>query len=505
MGLTKLISTYFSSRFNISNYYATETENIQRQLLNRLISSAYRTEYGVKYRFSEITDYDIFNREVPIVEYDDLEPYILQMVNGKSDVLWHGVCRNFAQSSGTSSQRSKYIPITKESFKECHYQGGSDVVSAYLNINRNSHIFDGRSFILGGSFSSKIEAPKGVKVGDLSANLIDNINPLVNLLRVPSKKVALMEDWQEKLPQLVKSSMNANITNISGVPSWFLTVIKEVMKAKGASSIHEVWPNLEVFFHGGISFDPYREQYESICDMSKMHFLETYNASEGFFAVQNSWDTNAMLLLLDIGVFYEFLPMSEWGSEHPHAIPIWEVEKGKTYALIITSNNGLWRYSIGDTVRIESVNPVKIKIAGRTKSYINAFGEELMVHNADEAITLTQKQTGCSVLNYTAAPVYTTEHDKGHHQWLVEFASNLSKEQEAKFAMLLDLNLRNVNSDYDAKRSNDIFLNSLTMVQVKPGLFDKWLKLHGKLGGQRKVPRLCNDRHLVDEMLQINQ
>ena len=359
-----------------------------------------------------------------------------------------------------------------------------------------------------GSFSEAVSAmnclsPKGVVVGDLSANLIDNINPLVNLVRVPSKEIALMEDWTKKLPALVKASINQNITNISGVPSWFLTVLKEVIAKAGASTIHDVWPNLEVFFHGGISFKPYREQYHAISDPAKMRYLETYNASEGFFAAQNTIDDPAMLLLLDVGVFYEFIPLDEIDNPHPKILPIWKVEPGKVYALVITACNGLWRYPIGDTVKIESVEPLKITIAGRTKHFINAFGEELMVHNSDAAIAKACDELDCAVLNYTAAPVYAGDHSRGRHEWLIEFARQ--PQNLAQFASRLDALLQQENSDYQAKRYNSIFLDPLSIVVARTGVFDDWLASTGKLGGQRKVPRLSNDRRFLDPLLNMNK
>ena len=410
---------------------------------------------------------------------------------------------NFAQSSGTSDGRSKYIPITRESFRWNHYQGSSDVMSHYLNLNPASRVFSGKAFILGGSFANNLQLKPGVRVGDLSANLIENMNPLANLVRIPNRQIALMEDWTEKLPLLVDASVGQNVTNLSGVPSWFLTVLREVLKKTGKTSIHEVWPNLEVFFHGGIAFEPYRQQYEEICDMSKMHFLDTYNASEGFFAVQSDWESQAMLLLLDVGVFYEFLPIEESDSETPEVYPIWEIEKGRTYELIITAANGLWRYRLGDTVTIQQLNPVKITIAGRTRSFINAFGEELMVHNADHAITLAAQETGAEVLNYTAAPVYAQGGKRGHHQWLIEFAR--APQDKERFMQLLDQHLREVNSDYDAKRTGDIFLAPPSLVVAPTGLFDQWLASSGKLGGQRKIPRLNNNRNIIEQMLTMMQ
>lgn len=424
------------------------------------------------------------------------------MIEGERDVLWPGVTRNFAQSSGTSDGKSKYIPVTRESFSRSHYRGGGDVVAHYLSLYPDSRIFSGKSFILGGSFANELTLPPGVKVGDLSANLIDSINPVADLFRVPSRKVALMEDWAEKLPALVKASAGENITNISGVPSWFMTVLKHVIESRGATTIHDVWPNLEVFFHGGISMAPYRVQYSHIT-APHMRYLECYNASEGFFALQNATDDPSMLLLLDCGTFFEFIPAEDADSDRPEIIPAWEVEEGKVYAMVISSCNGLWRYPIGDTVRIESVDPLKITISGRTKSYINAFGEELMVQNAEAALTKVCRELDCEIANYTAAPVYASDHSRGRHEWLIEFNREPASMEE--FAERLDKALQRENSDYEAKRSHGIFLDPLTVVKGKPGVFDRWLASTGKLGGQRKVPRLSNSRHPIDEILEFNK
>ena len=496
---TPLVRNRFLGRLQQHARYIDHADAVQQGELVRLIEKAALTRIGRKYDFSSLRTYRQFASTLPLYRYEDLRPQIMRMVNGSKDELWPGGCYHFAQSSGTSDGRSKYIPITRESFQWNHYLGASDVVSHYLNLNPGSRIFSGKAFILGGSFANNLKLKSGVRVGDLSANLIDNMNPLANLMRIPSKRVALMEDWTEKLPCLVDASLHANVTNLSGVPSWFLTVLKEVLKKSGKDSIHEVWPNLEVFFHGGIAFGPYRQQYEEICDMSRMHFLETYNASEGFFAVQSDWGSEAMLLLLDVGVFYEFIPIEESDSETPEVYPLWEIEKGRTYELVITAANGLWRYRLGDTVTIEQVNPVKIKIAGRTRSFINAFGEELMVHNADHAIVRAEQETGDKVLNYTAAPVYAHGGDRGHHQWLIEFDGEPADAD--RFMRLLDQHLRESNSDYDAKRTGDIFLAQPSLVIAPSGLFDRWLASTGKLGGQRKVPRLSNNRDLIEQML----
>lgn len=503
MNFTPLVRPYFARRVSASLRYATEGELLQRKELAAMIAASKATLWGETHNFGAIGCYEGFARQVPLSRYEDLRSYVERMIRGDKDILWRGRVTHFAQSSGTSDGKSKYIPISVDSFKRCHYQGGTDVVAHYLNLYPDSRMFSGKGFILGGSYGNELNLASGVVVGDLSANLIDCINPLVNLVRVPSKKIALMEDWEKKLPALVDASIDENITNISGVPSWFLAVLKSVLKKTGASSIHDVWPNLEVFFHGGISFKPYREQYRAITDVDKMRYLETYNASEGFFAVQNAIDDVAMLLLLDVGVFYEFIPLAEAESYNPTILPIWKVEPGQIYELVITACNGLWRYRIGDTVKVESVEPVKITIAGRTKHYINAFGEELMVHNADAALEKTCAEMGSAVLNYTAAPVYADDNRRGRHQWLIEFEK--IPDDIERFAELLDANLQSVNSDYQAKRYKGIFLDRLSIVVARKGLFDAWLASTGKLGGQRKVPRLCNDRRFIDPMIEINK
>ena len=503
INFTPIARSLFSRRLTEIQRFVDYAEAVQREQLTYLLETASYTEYGQKYRFAKLRGYNEFKNSVPLTRYENLKPHIMNMVRGAKNILWPGRTINFAQSSGTSDGKSKYIPITREAFRRNHYQGASDVVSLYLNMNPDSHLFAGKAFILGGSFANEVSnLPRGTMVGDLSANLIQNINPLVNFFRVPNKHTALMAEWEEKLPALVRASINQNITNISGVPSWFLTVLREVMKAKGADSIHDVWPNLEVFFHGGISFDPYREQYRAITDAEKMHFVETYNASEGFFATQSSDDTNAMLLLLDVGVFYEFIPVEEAESDNPITYPVWELEQGRTYEMVISSCNGLWRYRIGDTVRVESITPLKIRIAGRTRSFINAFGEELMVDNAEKGLAEACRETGAQVAEYTAAPVIMDIHGKCRHQWVIEFAKR--PENMDVFAEKLDKALQRINSDYEAKRSNNVTLQQLEITEAKPGLFNEWLASKGKLGGQHKVPRLSNTRKIIDEILSLN-
>lgn len=500
MNFTSLVRPYFAGRVKASRQWTGHIRETQTAELLHIIKSGAATRWGREYNLADVGSYDDFRAAVGGPHaYPVFRPYVMDMIAGERDVLWPGVTRNFAQSSGTSDGKSKYIPITRESFSRMHYRGGTDVVAHYLNLYPDSNIFKGRSLILGGSFANELDLPRKVKVGDLSANLIDNINPLVNLVRIPSKKVALMEDWSLKLPAIARAALKADVTNISGVPSWFLTVLKEIIRLAGARTIHDVWPRLEVFFHGGISFEPYREQYRRITDPERMRYLETYNASEGFFAVQNDIDDRSMLMLLDAGVFYEFIPVKEADDPNPTVYPAWDLREGEVYAMIITACNGLWRYAIGDTVKVTSTDPLKITIAGRTKHFINAFGEELMVENTDRAIATVTKELDCEVADYTAAPVYAGDRSRGCHQWLIEF--NRAPADLDLFARRLDEELQNLNSDYQAKRYRGIFLDPLKIVAAPRGLFDRWLASTGKLGGQRKVPRLCNDRRFIDPML----
>ena len=509
MNLTPLVRPFFLHKAANVRSWQGRIRMVQLRQLQWLLSRGASTKWGQEHGLDASSGrdidraYDELRRAVSMVQsYPDIRESVMRMVGGEADVLWPGVTRRFAQSSGTSDGKSKYIPITDDSLRVNHYDGGSQVVAQYLSLYPDSRLFSGKSFILGGSYANELSLRSGVKVGDLSATLIDCINPFANLVRVPSKKVALMADWEEKLPRLIEASMCEDITNISGVPSWFLTVLKGVMQKAGVSCIHDVWRNLEVFFHGGISMAPYREQYAHITRQG-MRYLESYNASEGFFAVQDTIDSPGMLLLLDSGVFYEFIPLSEIDSDRHSTIPSWEVEQGKVYSIVISACNGLWRYTPGDTVRVESVDPLRITIAGRTKCFINAFGEELMVENAEAAMTRVCRDMDCSVVNYTAAPVYASDNSRGRHEWLIEFDREPASIEA--FAASLDIALQDVNSDYQAKRAHGIFLDPLTVVKGRSGVFNDWLASTGKLGGQRKVPRLSNTRNPIDDILELNR
>lgn len=476
---------------------------VQLGQLRRILAKTEKTRYGAAMKISRDMTYGQFRTQVPVVEYEDLRPWVMRMVGGEPDVLWPGVTRRFAQSSGTSGGKSKYIPLTADCLRRNHYQGGFDAVAHYLAMYPQSRIFGGKAFILGGSFANEVaNLPRGVKVGDLSAHLIEKINPLVNsLFRVPDKETALMSDWAGKLPRLVEAAARQDITDISGVPSWFLKVLKSVIEYRGARTIHDVWPNLEVFFHGGIAFGPYRQQYAAITDPSRMRYLETYNASEGFFAMQTERSGPALEMLLDGGVFYEFLPIGQIDAEEKHPLAPWEVEKDRTYALVITSCNGLMRYLIGDTVRICSADPLTITIAGRTHAFINAFGEEVMVYNTDRALEQACAAHKCCVRDYHVYPIFADSRSVAHHQWIIEWDTPPA-DREA-FMSDLDKALQSENSDYQAKRQSSIFLNHPGLIVVPHGTFDRYLASTGRLGGQRKVPRLSNSDAVAGRILKI--
>ena len=495
MSLTGIASRIFTARQKELERHNYEAEAMQRRVLERLTGRAKDTEYGRAHGFADIHDYGQFVRNVPVNTYEELKDSIDRMRRGERDVLWPGHVKWYAKSSGTTNDKSKFLPVSSEGLHHIHYAGPFDSVAFYLQNNPKSRIFDGRAMILGGSHAPNYNLP-GSLVGDLSAILIENMNPLANLVRVPKKKTALLSDFEVKRDRIAREAMTKNVTNLSGVPSWMLSVLNRVMELSGKSCLDEVWPNLEVFFHGGVAFAPYRHQYERLIRNSQMHYMETYNASEGFFGIQNDLQDNAMLMMLDYDVFYEF---QEVGTEA--IVPIWGVEPGRNYAMMISTSCGLWRYMIGDTVRFTSKNPYKFVISGRTKSFINAFGEELIVDNAEQGLEYACQQTGAEVSEYTAAPVFMDDHGKCRHQWLIEF--RVPPKDVNEFAALLDQHLQTLNSDYEAKRYKDITLQPLEVIVAREGLFNDWLKQHGKLGGQHKVPRLSNSREHMEQLLAL--
>lgn len=502
MSLTQIIKNAFVTRQKEIERYDKEAETLQMQTLEYLTKAAKDTEYGRKHAFSAVKTYEDFTANVPVNTYEELKGDIDRMRHGERDVLWKGTVKWYAKSSGTTNDKSKFIPVSHDGLKHIHYAGGKDVVALYLRNNPKSKLFDGRSLILGGSHSPNYDVANSL-VGDLSAILIENINPLANLVRVPKKATALLSDFEIKRDRIARETMKKNVTNISGVPSWMLSVLTRIMELTDKKHLEEVWPNLEVFFHGGVAFTPYRKQYEQLITSPNMHYMETYNASEGFFGIQDDPTDKSMMLMIDYGVFYEFIPMEEFGTENPTVVPLWGVQPGKNYAMLISTSCGLWRYVIGDTVSFTSTNPYKFIITGRTKHFINAFGEELIVDNAEKGLAYACEQTGAEVLEYTAAPVFMDNNAKCRHQWLIEF----SKEPEdlELFTNLLDKKLQEINSDYEAKRYKDITLQHLEIVKARKNLFNDWLKSKGKLGGQHKVPRLSNSRKNIDEMLRMNK
>lgn len=498
---TQLIGKLFVPRQKAVDLYDTRAEELQEQVFHRLIQRAAQTEWGRRYNYGGMKSYTDFSR-VPIQTYEDIKGDVDRMRHGERDVLWPGKVNWYAKSSGTTNDKSKFIPVSREGLKNIHYKGGTDAVALYLRSNPNSRMFSGKGLILGGSHSPNYNV-KDSLVGDLSAILIQNIHPLANLIRVPSKEIALLSEFEEKVERIADTTIHKNVTNLSGVPSWMLAVIKRILEKTGAKTLDEVWPQLEVFFHGGVCFTPYREQYRQLIRSPRMHYMETYNASEGFFGLQNDLSDPAMELMIDYDVFYEFIPLEELENPAPYIVPLTGVEVGRNYALVISTSCGLWRYIIGDTVKFTQKNPYKFIISGRTKSFINAFGEELMVDNADKGLAQACAATGAQVLDYSAAPVFMDANAQCRHQWLIEFST--MPDNLEKFRDTLDMALQSINSDYEAKRHKDITLQKLEIIVARPGLFHDWLKQKGKLGGQHKVPRLSNNRDLIEDMLALNQ
>ena len=506
MGITSIAKLAFRKRQKELERHFTQPLDLQNDVLKRLVGTATDTKYGREHIFSATRNYEDFRFNVPVNTYEELKDSIDIMRHGSRDVLWPGTVKWYAKSSGTTNDKSKFIPVSHEGLERIHYAGGTDVVAFYLQNNPKSRLFDGKALILGGSHIPNYNV-EGSLVGDLSAILIENINPLVNLVRVPDKKTALISDFEVKRDLIARQCLRKNVTNLSGVPSWMMSVLVRVMELSGKQHLEEVWPNLEVFFHGGIAFTPYRAQYERLITKPGMNYMETYNASEGFFGIQNDPSDASMLLMLDYDVFYEFAPMEAIDdagnlTDDSLVVPLEGVETGRNYAMIISTSCGLWRYMIGDTVRFTSVKPYKFIITGRTKSFINAFGEELIVDNAEQGLLYACRKTGAEVREYTAAPVFMDSDARCRHQWLVEF----SKEPEdlAEFARLLDGRLQQLNSDYEAKRFKNITLQPLELVKARPELFNDWLRSKGKLGGQHKVPRLSNSRKHIEELLEMN-
>jgi hypothetical protein len=499
--LTAIISRMMRPRQIKIERFAKTSEQVQHTQLKNILHTAMSTEYGKRYGFAHIRGYEGFAKAVNIHNYDNLKPAILRMMDGGKNYIWPSRTKWYAKSSGTTNDKSKFIPITREILK-AHYKGGYDTVALYLKNNPESNFFAHKGFILGGSHDPSPSSWK-TRTGDLSGILIQRLNPLINIFREPCKKIALMGKWEKKISAMVESTCKKDIGNLSGVPSWMLVFTKAMLEHTGCNNLTEVWPNLEVFFHGGIGFEPYRDQYRSIIPGGQMKYMEIYNASEGFFGIQDDPTDAAMMLMPDYGIFYEFIPATEVEADNPTVIP-WEgVEKGRNYAIVITTTGGLWRYIIGDVIRFTSVFPHKFLIVGRTKHYINAFGEELIVDNADSSISLACRESKAVVKEYTVAPVFMLDRAQGVHQWLIEFEK--LPESMKYFTEMLDKHLRSLNSDYDAKRYMNLALQPPKITIAPKDIFNEWLKAKGKLGGQHKVPRLSNDHKIMDELLALMQ
>ncbi len=473
-------------------------EDSQREVLQDLVTSAQYTEIGKKYNFSKLFNVKTFKKAVPIHEYDDIKPYIQRTMEGEQNILWNTPIYWFAKSSGTTSDKSKFIPMSEESLQDCHYKAAKDVLTLYYNFNPESDLLTGKGLVIGGSHNIH-QVNDEVQYGDLSAVLLQNTPFWGSWIRTPELSIALMDEWEEKIEKLAQSTIKENVTSISGVPTWTLVLFKHILDITGKSTIAEVWPSLELYMHGGVSFKPYREQFNRLIG-KKINYLEMYNASEGFIAAQECPGDEGMLLFVDHGIFMEFMPVSEYGKADPITIGLRDVELDKNYAPVISTNGGLWRYLLGDTIRFTSLKPFKVIVTGRVKHYINAFGEELIIENTDRAISIASKNTSCIVNDYTAAPIYFSADNNGAHEWLIEFERE--PENFETFVAELDKALQTLNSDYEAKRHKDIALRMPVIRKLQKGSFNNWLKSRGKLGGQHKVPRLSNERIFIEEILQ---
>ena len=497
--INSILSLFTQKRLAQIEHFKNNPVKVQRETLQELLARAADTEYGRKYNFNTILTAEQYRERLPVIPYEAIRDDIHRMMEGENNLLWPEEVKWFAKSSGTTDAKSKYIPVSPTILEEGHFRGGKDVIAIFNKLNPEAQVFSGKTLALGGS-SEVSKSNNNCQYGDLSAIMISNTPFWANMMKTPDSSIMLMSNWEEKIEKICETTIKEDVRCLAGVPSWFLTVINKILEKTGKNNLHEVWPNLELFIHGGISFTPYREQYKRLLPDPKMKYMETYNASEGFFGLQDDPEDPSMLLMLDYGVYYEFMPVSELGKAKPRTLLLEEVQTGANYALIISTTGGLWRYMIGDTITFTSVKPYKFKITGRTKLFINAFGEELIIDNATEALKQACEQTGASVFEFTAAPIFMEEGKKGAHEWLIEF-STLPPDPE-KFADILDQELQKLNSDYEAKRL--LSLERLKMHIARPGLFNDWLKEKGKLGGQHKVPRLWNDRTHIDELLAMN-
>lgn len=503
MGLFNSILTWvMKKRIHQIELFMKYPHDVQDEIFKRLILEASATEFGKKYGFSDIDSVAQFRDRVPVSTYEQIYPYIKRLMRGEQNILWPTDITWFSKSSGTTNQRSKFIPVSQEALEECHFKGGKDLISIYVNNFPETRLFDGKGLAVGGSHQiNEYDSSESSYYGDVSAVIMQNLPPWAQFIRTPSLETALMANWEEKIEKMAAETARVNVTNISGVPTWTALLIQRIVALEKKEHILEVWPDLEVFFHGAVSFKPYRNLFDTLIPSASMRYVEIYNASEGFFGIQDQTSSDEMLLMLDYGIYYEFIPVEELDNEHPRAIGLGEVELDKNYAMIISTNAGLWRYNIGDTIRFTSKSPYRIKISGRTKHFINAFGEEMIIENAESAINKACEATAAVIDNFTAAPIFLEQGKKGGHEWIIEFKIHPSNLET--FTRVLDDTLREVNSDYDAKRQHDLALVAPKVNSVRQGTFYDWMKRRGKLGGQNKVPRLFNTREYVDDILRM--
>lgn len=498
--VNSIASWFLKKRIHQMELFLKYPHDVQYELLRLLLDKAKGTEIGLQYDFSTLHNYEAFVERVPIRTYEELETDIERSRQGVGNIFWPTPIRWFAKSSGTTTSKSKFIPVSQESLEDCHFAAGKDLLCVYFNNNEDSQLFTGKNLRLGGS--KQLYKENGTYFGDLSAIIIDNMPFWAEYSSTPSNEITLMDNWEIKIQAIIQDTLHENVTSLAGVPSWMLVLMNKVIETTGKSHLLEVWTHLEAYFHGGVSFEPYREQYRNLLPTSSFRYYEIYNASEGFFAIQDRNDSSELLLMLDYGIFYEFIDMVCFGTSEQKAVPLSEVKLDVNYAMVITTNAGLWRYCIGDTVRFTSLSPYRIKVTGRTKHHINVFGEELIIENAEKALKQVSEYTGCEIVDYTAGPIFMENGEKGAHEWIIEFKKHPSSIEQ--FAEALDMAIQNLNSDYEAKRYKNTTLNPLVVHTARPNLFYDWLKQQNKLGGQHKVPRLSNTRHYLQELHELN-
>ena len=495
-----IASWFLKKRIHQIELFLKFPHEVQQEVLHGLLDTAASTHYGLQYDFKSIPNYEVFCQRIPLVGYEDLRADIELSRKGVQNIFWPNAIKWFAKSSGTTGGKSKFIPVSQASLENCHYKAGKDMLSLYFNNNTESQLLTGKCLRLGGS--SELYQNNNSYFGDLSSIIIENLPFWAEIGSTPSQKTSLMSEWEEKMKAIIAETIDEKVTSLAGVPSWMLVLLQRVCNEYNQDNIHEVWPHAEVYFHGGVNFDPYREQYKQLFPKPNFQFYEIFNASEGFFAIQDQNNSSDLLLMLDYGIFYEFIPQSDWDQEQPKTIPLWEVQLGQVYEMVITTNGGLWRYRIGDTIRFTSLNPYRIRVSGRTKQHINVFGEELMVENAEKALAIAARASNSQVLDFTVGPIFMNSNEKGAHEWLIEF--DKTPEDLERFTTQLDTELKALNSDYEAKRYKDMTLLPPKIHAARSGLFYEWLESKKKLGGQHKVPRLSNSRDYLEELLLIN-